>query len=256
MFRGIFVPGQRLAAAAELVAAPLYAGEIKELHAIDVGTDHAYLAVYLIQKGYCSHVTATDLPDGPILRARENIKNRTLKGESLAQYIDVIQTDGLFGLEHLCFERVAICGMGGEVICSILQNAAFLHNENKKVKIVLQPQSCEYELREYLYHNGFRFVEEMLIRDKSRIYTILAVTYDGIARFPSEEILLLGEKGIQKNLPLFETLLLRRIESVKKRLSAKKAAGLAISFDDSLYTKLLLLKEELTTHADHHSTTT
>ena len=38
----------------------------------DIGTDHGYLAVHLLREGVCPFVTAADLREQPLQKAREN----------------------------------------------------------------------------------------------------------------------------------------------------------------------------------------
>ena len=102
-----------------MAAALLYADE-KELVAVDVGCDHAKLAIYLVQSGICSHVTASDINEGPVNMAKENVSKRTLMGKPLSDYIDIVRTDGLAGLEDVGANRIFVLGMGGEVISGIL----------------------------------------------------------------------------------------------------------------------------------------
>ena len=102
MGRDITLPSARLLAAAGIAAADLYDGENKDnLIAIDVGCDHAKLAIYLVQSGICRHVTASDIKEGPVSMARENVNRRTLMGTPLSEYIDIVLTDGLSGLDGL-----------------------------------------------------------------------------------------------------------------------------------------------------------
>ena len=106
MPRQLTLPSNRLCAAAEIAAASLYDGETKNLRAIDVGCDHAKLAIYLIQSGICSHVVACDINEGPVEVAKKNVSRRTFKDKPLSDYIDVVCTDGLEGLENTDANRI------------------------------------------------------------------------------------------------------------------------------------------------------
>ena len=157
MGRQLTLPSNRICAAAKIAAVSLYEDEKKPYTAIDVGCDHAKLAIYLVQSGICSHVTACDINEGPVNKAKENISRRTMQGKKLSEFIDVVCTDGLAGLENTDANRIFILGMGGELIANILNRANFykLPEKHGKIKFVLQPMTSEDKLREYLYKNGF-----------------------------------------------------------------------------------------------------
>ncbi|MBQ9131710.1 MAG: SAM-dependent methyltransferase, partial [Clostridia bacterium] len=77
--------------------------------AVDVGTDHAYLPIYLVQEGLISHALACDINAGPLRSARTNIA-----AAGLTNRIGTLRTDGLHGVESYAPDDVMIFGMGGE----------------------------------------------------------------------------------------------------------------------------------------------
>ena len=228
MSRQLTLPSNRLCAAAEIAAVSLFDGETKELCAIDVGCDHAKLAIYLIQSGICSHVTASDINEGPVSKARENVSRRTLMGKPLSDYIDIVCTDGLSGLDNIKANRIFILGMGGELISSILENASFLRDDEHKgkVKLILQPMTSEDDLRVYLYTNGFEITDETMVLDKDRVYAVMSVVYDGKVRSGTKAEMLLGRHNINKGGELFERQLSRRIRITEKAISDREKNGL------------------------------
>ncbi len=229
MGRDITIPSTRLKAAAEIAAAQLFDGEdCSNLIAIDVGCDHAKLAIYLVQSGICRHVTASDINEGPVERARENVARRTLMGKPLSDYIDIVLTDGLSGLSDRNANRIFILGMGGEVISGILDRADFVKSEENKgrIKFILQPMTSEEKLRKYLLDNGFDILDEEMVLDKDRVYAVMSVTFDGKARTYSPAELLLGKKNIEKGGELFSRQLERRIRITKKAIDERKSADL------------------------------
>ncbi len=224
-----------------MAAVCLYTGEDENRVAIDVGCDHAKLAIYLIQSGICSHVYACDINEGPIEKAKENIGKRTLKGEPLSNYIDVIHTDGFSALEDKNANRVFILGMGGEVISGILGRAEFIRKSENigKIKFILQPMTSEEDLRLYLCENGYDILDEELVLDKDRVYSIMSVIYDGIKRTLSPGELLLGKANIQKGGELFQRQLERRTRIVQKALDERKLSGLDCTGLEELLCELL-----------------
>lgn len=228
MPRQLTLPSNRLCAAAEIAAASLYDGETKNLRAIDVGCDHAKLAIYLIQSGICSHVVACDINEGPVEGAKKNVSRRTFKDKPLSDYIDVVCTDGLEGLENTDANRIFILGMGGELISGILERASFIREEKNKgkIKFILQPMTSETDLRVYLYTNGFEITDEIMVLDKDRVYAVIQAVYDGEKRQGSKAEMLLGKHNIEKGTELFVRQLKRRIRITEKALMERENNGL------------------------------
>ena len=81
----------------------------------DVGTDHAYLPVYLVLAGIAERAVASDINAGPLSRAEANIRKF-----SLSSQINTRLTPGLTGIEEFAPTDILISGMGGELIDSIL----------------------------------------------------------------------------------------------------------------------------------------
>lgn len=246
MGRTLTVPSKRLAAAAQLAAAKLYSDEKSPYIAIDVGCDHAKLSIYLIQSGLCSHVYACDIADGPVNKAIQNVKNRKFKSESLENYIDVIKTDGLDGLENAAANRIFILGMGGEVISQIISRAGFLFTpENKgKIALILNPMTSQDFLRKYLFENGFNIKNEILVEDCGRIYTLICAVFDGVKREQTDIELLLGMYIIKNGGPLFEKQLERQVRITRKAIEQRTRGGLDSKDLEKLYLSLILLKEK------------
>ena len=245
MGRQLTLPSNRICAAAEIAAVSLYDGEIKPYVAIDVGCDHAKLAIYLVQSGVCSHVTACDINEGPVNKAKENISRRTLQGKPLSDYIDVVCTDGLCGLENTDANRIFILGMGGELIANILDRAKFYKEPEKKskIKFILQPMTSEDKLREYLYAEGFKIVDEEMVLDKDRVYAVMSVVYDGKKRIGTPCEYLLGAHNITKNTQLFKRQLSRRIRIVKEALDSRKNNGMESAELEELLSELKKIEE-------------
>ena len=82
----------------------------------DIGCDHGYLPIYLIQKGQIKSSYACDLRDGPLKTASKNIAAFHMKDK-----IQTIKSDGLHELADLTFDVISICGMGGRLIAEILE---------------------------------------------------------------------------------------------------------------------------------------
>ena len=152
----------------------------------DVGTDHAWLPIYLLSKGIATRAVASDINEGPLCRARINIP------KALKSKIELRLTDGLCGIEDFGADDILICGMGGELIARILADAPFTKNE--KLRLILQPMTKAPYLREFLLREGFEITDEKLALD-DRIYQIICAEYRSKCESYSPIELLLGKKN-------------------------------------------------------------
>lgn len=154
------------------------AGCVRKGHiAADIGTDHAYLPVYLIQKQICPLCVASDIRIGPLLNARE-----TVEEHGLVHSIHLVQANGL---QHEAFEQaqdIIIAGMGGDVITAILQQGDSFAKAAQK-RLILQPMTRAEEVHEYLGKNGFHILRENAVCENGYSYVIITAEYDGICRF-------------------------------------------------------------------------
>ena len=143
----------------------------------DVGTDHAYIPIALIEKNLCDRVIATDIKQGPVDIAKNNIKKYGYENK-----IEVRKGAGLVPLNEGECEECIIAGMGGMTIRNILEEKTL-----KSCTYILQPMNCQYELRKYLYNNGFEITEEDLAVEGFKVYNIICVK-KGVSTPPKEEI--------------------------------------------------------------------
>lgn len=132
----------------------------------DVGCDHAYLSIYLALQDPACRLLASDLREGPLQRAKENI---TAAG--LTDRISLSLADGLRAVPENGADTVVICGMGGEVMCEILTAAPWLKPHG--ARLVLQPMTRAEVLRPWLQRNGWRIEKECFAREGHRLYTVL-----------------------------------------------------------------------------------
>ena len=245
MGRELTAPNERLIAAAKLAAAIFFEKEeIGKLRAIDVGCDHGKLAIYLVQSGICSHVLASDIGEGPLEKAREAVARRRFRNEPLDRYITVRRNDGLVGFDHEPAERIFILGMGGELIASILERAAFLRDTGRKTICILQAMTSETDLRRYLASRGFEILRETLVMDKGRIYSLIACWYDGKIRTVSEARLMVGEYHIyHPDADLFLPYMDRKKRILSKKIAQMTEAGVPCEADRDVLCELKDLRE-------------
>lgn len=134
----------------------------------DVGTDHAYLPAYLLQRGVIDRAIASDLRRGPLDRARQ-----TADRCGLTERISFRLCSGLDGISPEEVEVIAIAGMGGETITAILAAAPWTRLGN--YRLLLQPMSALPELRAWLQKHGYKVERELLRQEGRTIYTVLDV---------------------------------------------------------------------------------
>lgn len=134
----------------------------------DIGTDHAKLPVYLIEQGTCNNVIASDVADGPVNACKDTVGRC-----GMSKFVDVRKGDGLDTLYPGEVETIVIAGMGGDLIASILEKGGAAARLAKE--LILQPMTHIPHLREFLKNNGYRVLNEVLVKEKNKIYTIIKI---------------------------------------------------------------------------------
>ena len=140
----------------------------------DIGTDHAYLPVWLAKSGYIKSAVAADIRPGPLENGR-----RTIETYHVQQQVAIRLTDGLLQIAPEECDDIVIAGMGGEQIVKILSNTVWIQNPQKR--LILQPMSKAEALREYLFQCGFNILQEKAVFSEGKLYTVLYCTYTGIS---------------------------------------------------------------------------
>jgi len=138
----------------------------------DIGTDHAYLPVYLIENKICKNSVASDINDGPLEYARQ-----TLEKYDCTESIKVLKSDGLKNVDLTGVSDVVIAGMGGETIAEILKAET---RNISGINFIFQPMTKAGYLRKWLYNNGFEIIREQAVICERYTYTVMNVTYTGI----------------------------------------------------------------------------
>lgn len=138
----------------------------------DIGTDHAYLPVELLEEGRIPHAAACDVREGPLRNAAA-----TLEAEGISDQVELILCSGFDDPKLREYKDFVMAGMGGNLIVDLLSAAPFLQTEG--IHLVLQPQSHAEDVRDYLYRNGFSILRENATHDKGRVYIALEAEYTG-----------------------------------------------------------------------------
>ena len=124
----------------------------------DIGTDHGYLPIYLVQEGIAPSAIAMDLRKGPLEKAKKHICDNCLE--------DRIQTrlsDGLEKLSENEADIITICGMGGRLIADIVTKGKDVITRN--TTLIVSPQSEVGDFRHFLVSQGLVVDEEQMLKD-------------------------------------------------------------------------------------------
>lgn len=139
---------------------------------LDIGTDHAYLPAYIIEKGIAKKAIASDINPNPLKNAK-----KTLEEEGLEEKIALRLSAGFENIKENEAQEIAIAGMGGMMIAEMIANTPWL--KNKKIHLVLQPMTHFECVRRELYNNGFEVDAELTVSEGERVYLVLSARYCG-----------------------------------------------------------------------------
>ena len=160
----------------------------------DIGCDHGYLGIHLLQSGIASHVFAADVNEGPLQSAIANAHKF-----GVSENISFFLSDGF---QHVPwnFDCAVCAGMGADTMMSIIHHSAHWLKD-PKYRLILQCQSKRPELRQWLYDEGFRINRETLAKDGKFVYTVMEVVYDpGHSITPAETYI--TQQLLEDNHPL------------------------------------------------------
>lgn len=134
----------------------------------DIGTDHGYIPIHLVQEKKVKYAIAMDVRKGPLFRAQTHIKEAGLEDR-----IEVRLSDGLLKLEKGQADCVVIAGMGGELMIHILEEGRHLWDWISAW--VLSPQSDIYKVRKFLHQESFFIEQECMMKEDGKYYLVMRV---------------------------------------------------------------------------------
>ena len=132
----------------------------------DVGTDHGYVPIMLVQRGFVPSAIAMDINEGPLQRARENVLLYQLQ-----EKIDTRLSNGVEALTDGEAESIVIAGMGGELIIRILTDGEKICKSAQE--LILQPQSEIQKVRKFLREHEYRIVDENMVFEEQKYYSVI-----------------------------------------------------------------------------------
>lgn len=180
----------------------------------DIGTDHGYVPVFLLQSGISPSAVASDLRKMPLENAEKTIGRYELTGQ-----IKTRLSNGLENIEKTECDDIIIAGMGGLLIKEILEKAPWVKSDT--YRLILQPMSHAEDVREYLFENGFKIVRELCCEDKRHCYCAIAAEFDGKTREHSPAEKYIGRIA-ENNDEASRVYLLNQLSRLKKRRDALK----------------------------------
>ena len=159
----------------------LVAEYVENRRLADIGSDHAYLPIYLAKNNKIDYAVAGEIVEGP---HKVSIKN--VREEGLVGTIDCRKAAGLDAIELSDnIEVITICGMGGKLIADILEKGR--EKLANKPNLVLQPNVGENFVREKLQELGYEITAENIIEEDGHIYEII-VAKPGVMKLSEDEI--------------------------------------------------------------------
>jgi tRNA (adenine22-N1)-methyltransferase len=180
----------------------------------DIGTDHGYVLIELLKRGKISRGIASDNKKKPLEKARENAR-----AERVEELIDFRLGSGFETLNVGEVSGAVIAGMGGILIKELMENAMELIKEMDF--ILVQPAQNPEILREYLYRNQFRVLDEELVREDRRYYEYMVVKFDPYKSDTLENHInyTIGDALLRKKHPLLQEYLTSKINEMEEILS-------------------------------------
>ena len=196
----------------------------------DIGTDHGYIPVYLLNQGKVPYAILADVNRGPLENARGEVRHNKLLDK-----VDLRLGSGIEVLVKGEVDEVIIAGMGGILISELLE--AKLEVAHSVDKLILQPMQAQNELRKYLLNNGFEILDEVLVKEDFRIYEIIIAKYTGKNTVVSDEIYYeVGTKLIENKDPLLNEFIDKKIymyNSIIKKIEGKSSEGIEKKIKES-----------------------
>lgn len=206
----------------------------------DIGTDHAYIPIYLAQQQRIAHAIAMDINKGPLEKARKHIQMT-----GLSDMIETRLSDGLQYLKPHEADVVLIAGMGGPLMSRILECGRDVLDDVHT--LILQPQSEIPAFRKYLHTHGYCILDEQMLIDDGKYYVIFKVGH-GTENYENEVEYTYGKCLLEKKDSTAHAYIQKELDTNKHiltQLSTHSTAAAQQRMEDIQY-KLRLCQTALT----------
>lgn len=204
---------------------------------VDVGTDHAYLPVWLFQQGRIISAVAGDIAEGPCRAARNTVAMYGVKDK-----IEVRLGSGLRVINPGEVKCAVIAGMGASTMIDIFEESPVVTRSIEQ--LVLQPMAGAASLRRWLCEHGWKIIEEDLVEDGVHFYEIISAI-QGDGGHHTEAEYLIGSMFLEKGHPLLAKHFARQIDGLKQLLKNMERSKQAMTTDKYAKTKKLLQEIEI-----------
>ncbi|MDP4145894.1 MAG: class I SAM-dependent methyltransferase [Bacillota bacterium] len=175
----------------------------------DIGTDHAYVPIYLVKNNLCKRAIACDINKGPLEKARFNVAI-----EGLDSKIECRLGGGLQTIKPDEVDSVVIAGMGGNLIRDIIEERLDVFKSLKYA--ILQPVQNPDILRKHIYDQGYEIIDEELSLDENKFYEIIKIRYSNEPKQLEDIYYEVGPKLIEKNHYLLKDFISFKIDNYRK----------------------------------------
>ena len=204
----------------------------------DIGTDHGYVPIYLVQSERTPYALAMDINKGPLSHAKENILRYNLQN-----YIETRLSNGLREYNKGEADSIIIAGMGGNLMVQILSEACDKWKDD--TELVLSPHSETELVRRYLSENNMVIEEEGMLIDEDKYYVVMRAVsgksdYESDAHFRYGKLLL-----ERKDAVLYEYL--RKEFSKKEQIEAALKQSSSVAANERM--KELIAEKNVLTDA-------
>lgn len=210
----------------------------------DVGCDHGFVSIYLVQQGISPKVLATDLREGPLRAAREHVA-----AYGLEEQIETRLSDGLHNYEAGEADALICAGMGGGLMMRILE--AEREKTDSFREMVLQPQSETQRFRRFLRERGSVILDEEMVEEDGKFYQVIrAAGKDALSMTTdcSDELCKLEDRYgpvlLRKKTSVFLSFLEREAAVFEEILANLREQGLAEEKRSARYAEVELLLRE------------
>ncbi len=151
----------------------------------DIGCDHGYLPVYLLQNNLIKGAVASDINQGPLSSC-----NQLIAKEGMESKVQLVLSDGLKNINEDAYSDVCFCGMGGELISLILENSKNHFQPDKHY--IFNPMTHPEILRKYLCENGFEINKDFIVKEQNHYYNVFDAYFTGQIKAYDEIYYFLG----------------------------------------------------------------
>ncbi len=208
----------------------------------DIGSDHAYLPCFLVLTGVINKAIAGEVVRGPFESAQKQVQQELLTNQisvRLASGLEAIRMeDGI--------TAVTIAGMGGPLICSILEQGKDKLSDVER--LILQPNVHAKSIRDWAMQNNWNIVEEEILKENEKIYEILVLEKVQTTVTWTPKQLLMGPELLKNQTAIFVEKWMRESAQWKKIVASMEATVQTVEIIEKkqeLVRKIQLVEEVL-----------